>query len=380
MPKLLHIADVHVGKAFSGFGNKAPLLREAQLTTLRKVMQIGKEQGVSGVLVSGDLFDSNSVGSLLGKVQTIIRESGLNFYILPGAGEKGISGHDALEPGSVYYRDSWNTISNAFIFRKESGEVFFDEVSAIAFYGKPTRYGESPLPTLGKHKEAKYHVALAHGSVKYREEFGDYPIEPNDIPTSGFDYIALGHWHKQYDSSMGKTVAWYPGSPEILESDRTGMGTALLVDFDGNGPAKVKTLEVGKFLWDITDVDVSVDSVTTINSLLTRYPKPELTILKVRLNGTAQPEDVASLKEGITLKLAGFFDLTFDDSGVRQETDVSKYPEETVIGQFVRIMNDKMTVAGDEERKQLAEALRIGVALMSGNMDRKSIGLEDLIQ
>jgi hypothetical protein len=74
-----------------------------------------EERGVSAVLVSGDLFDSNNVGKLLNDVQTIIRESGLKFYILPGAGERGISGHDALEPGSVYYRDSWSSVPNAFI-------------------------------------------------------------------------------------------------------------------------------------------------------------------------------------------------------------------------------------------------------------------------
>lgn len=380
MPKILHISDVHVGKAFTGFGAKAASLRAAQLETLKNIAKIGTENGVAAVLISGDLFDSNAVGRLLDDVLSIIRDSGLKFYVLPGAGEKGISGHDALIPGSVYYRDRWNSITNAFVFRKEGGEVFYDSESGIAFYGKPTHHGESPLPMLEKHKDAKYHIALAHGSMRFREEVNDYPIEPADIPASGFDYIALGHWHKPSDYSAGNTIARYPGSPEIMESDRTGRGTALLVELDGQGPAKVETLDVGKFLWDSVDIGASADPPATADGLLTKYPNPELTILKIKLTGTAKPEDVIGIKKEIADKLAGFFNLTFDESAVSAEVDLSKYPEDTVIGQFARIMNEKITAAGDEEQKQLAEALRLGIGLMTGNIDKKHISLEDLLR
>lgn len=171
MPKLLHISDLHIGKPFTTFGEKGRVLREAQLETFKKIIEIGQKEKVAGVLISGDLFDSNNVGKILEEVQNLIRESGLRFYILPGAGEKGISGHDSLVPGSVYYRESWKGIPNAFIFKKEEGEVFYDLENGIAFYGKPTRYGESPIPTLERHREAKYHVALAHGSISFREEY-----------------------------------------------------------------------------------------------------------------------------------------------------------------------------------------------------------------
>src|SRR4030042_6917074 len=159
MPKLLHISDLHIGKPFTNFGEKGKFLREAQLDTFKKIIELGQKEKVAGILISGDLFDSNNIGKSLEEIQNLIKESGLKFYILPGAGEKGVSGHDALVTGSVYYRESWNDINNAFIFRKKEGEVFYDAVSGIAFYGKPTRYGESPFPVLEKLRAAKYHVA-----------------------------------------------------------------------------------------------------------------------------------------------------------------------------------------------------------------------------
>jgi hypothetical protein len=283
MPKLIHISDLHIGKPFTTFGEKGRFLREAQLETFKKIIKIGQKEKVAGILISGDLFDSNNVGKILEEVQNLIKESGLNFYILPGAGEKGISGHDALVPGSVYYRESWEAISNAFIFKKEEGEVFYDLENGIAFYGKPTRYGESPIPTLERHREAKYHVALAHGSLSFREEYGDYPINEEEIKDSGYHYIALGHWHTFGDYSKGKTRACYPG-------------------------------------------------------------------------------------------------VNIDDCDVRPEIDLSQYPESTVIGQFIKTMYGEINNAEGEELAGLREALRIGVGLLNGNLDKKSISLEDFLR
>jgi len=154
----------------------------------------------------------------------------------------------------------------------------------------------------------------------------------------------------------------------------------LLIALHGQGPASVEIVEVGKFLWARADVDAASDPVSIADSLLGKYPDPELTILKVRLAGTAKSEDVAHLKEIITEKLTGMFDLTFDTSTVMEDIDLSKYPEDSVIGQFVRIMNDKIREAGVDDRHHLDEALRLGIGLMTGNMDRKSINLEDLLR
>jgi DNA repair exonuclease SbcCD nuclease subunit len=217
MPKLLHISDLHIGKPFTSFGDKGRLLREAQLETFKKILDLGQKENVAGILISGDLFDSNNVGNLLAEVQKIIKDSNLKFYILPGAGENGVSGHDALVPGSVYYRKSWEEIGNAYIFRKKEGEYFDDLENSITFYGKPTGYGESPIPRIEKSKNAGYHIALAHGSVAIREEYADYPMKMDEIGNSGYHYIALGHWHSMGDYSIGGTKAFYPGSPRSLK-------------------------------------------------------------------------------------------------------------------------------------------------------------------
>ncbi len=378
MIKLLHISDLHLGKSFTSLGEKGKILRETQLDTFKKIIELGKKEGVVGVLIAGDLFDSNSVGRLLDVVQNLIKESGLKFYILPGAGEKGISGHDALVPGSVYYRESWKDIPNAFIFKNEDGEVFFDSENSIAFYGRPTRYGESPISVLEKHRDAKYHIALAHGSIAFREEFKDYPIKEAEIERSGYDYIALGHWHTFGDYSRGRTKAYYSGSPEILESGSEGKGKALLIKLDGE--VDVEPIEVGRFFWASYEVDFSNDIDKAVENINKIFKDPPNTILILRLKGAADFHMLNELKTRLKGILSSFFHVNLDDRSVKPEIDISQYPEGTVISQFIKIMNEKIKTAREEDLIILRESLRIGIGLLTGNLDEKSISLEDYLR
>lgn len=379
MPKLLHISDLHIGKPFTVFGDKGRFLREAQLETFKKILELGRKEKVAGVLISGDLFDSNNVGNLLAEVQKIIKDSDLRFYILPGAGESGISGHDALVPGSVYYRKSWEEIGNAYIFRNKEGECFDDLENGITFYGRPTGYGESPIPCLEKNKNAKYHIALSHGSVALREEYADYPMKRDEIENSGYHYIALGHWHTMGDYSSGRTKAFYPGSPEVLEMDREGRGTALLINLDG-GDVTVKPLEVGRFLRASCDLDVSLDEMDMAESIRRNFDEPLHTILTVKLKGNVPFQKLECLKITLRKVLSEFFWVYIDDRNARPEIDHSQYSESTVIGQFIKIMNDKIHQAEGKELEARKEALKLGIGLLTGELDKKSISLEDFLR
>jgi DNA repair exonuclease SbcCD nuclease subunit len=379
MPKLIHISDLHIGKPFTAFGEKGRFLREAQLETFKKIIELGQKEKVAGILISGDLFDSNDVGKILEEVQNLIKESGLKFYILPGAGEKGVSGHDALVPGSLYYRENWKDISNAFIFRKEEGEVFYDAENGIAFYGKPTRYGESPIPVLEKLRDAKYHIALAHGSIAFREEIKDYPINENEIENSEYHYIALGHWHTFGDYTKGKTRACYPGSAEILERDREGRGTALLITL-ADEDVSINSVEVGKFFWTAYEIDISIDENEAFDRIRNNFNEPSNTILTLRLKGSAPFQKLDRFKSILLHTLSEFFWVNIDDGDVRPEIDLSQYPENTVIGQFIKIMNKKMNNPEGDNPEVLKEALRIGVGLLTGELDKKSISLEDILR
>ena len=50
-----------------------------------------------------------------------------------------------------------------------------------------------------------------------------------------------------------------------------------------------------------------------------------------------------------------------------EEIDSRNYPEELILGQFVRVMQDKISKASsDEEKSILKDALQIGIAELEG--------------
>ena len=75
---------------------------------------------------------------------------------------------------------------------------------------------------LASKSEAKFKVAVVHASIDVPGLSID-PDEPlislDEIASSPFDYIAMGHWHKRQAWPTGDPKAWYCGTPETLEFD-----------------------------------------------------------------------------------------------------------------------------------------------------------------
>ena len=59
MPRLLHLADVHLGARHQDLGPAASGQRERQFEAFRRAIDLALEERVDVVLVAGDLFDSN---------------------------------------------------------------------------------------------------------------------------------------------------------------------------------------------------------------------------------------------------------------------------------------------------------------------------------
>jgi len=63
--KFIHTADLQIGARFTQFGEKAEVLRAARLSTLKRILVIAREKGVDGLLIAGDMFESNQMATAL---------------------------------------------------------------------------------------------------------------------------------------------------------------------------------------------------------------------------------------------------------------------------------------------------------------------------
>lgn len=196
MVKILHTADIHLGAKFAGLGRSGDPLRAQLKKIFMKIIDLALEKNVDLVLVSGDLFNSNQVsratsGFILGE---FARLGKIHVCLIPGT-------HDCFDNSSVYRNLEPGSIpQNLHLLVDEENPFVFFEDLGVTVYGKPNKSNrgkENPLPLLNQKFNSKYNIALAHGSfqIPSKSQEDDFPITSEQLENSGFDYVALGHWH-----------------------------------------------------------------------------------------------------------------------------------------------------------------------------------------
>src|SRR5918992_4794790 len=99
MPRLLHVADAHLGARHQDLGEAAARQRERQFAAFRRAIDLAIEERVDLFLVAGDLFDSNSQPAR--SVERVAAElkrlpaNGIAAVVLPGT-------HDVYDAASIY--------------------------------------------------------------------------------------------------------------------------------------------------------------------------------------------------------------------------------------------------------------------------------------
>ncbi len=99
MIKILHTADLHLDSPLKSLALKDERLREqvqtATRTTLERLVQYGIDEGISALLITGDLFDgkerSAKTAAFLISEMDRLGESGISVFYIKG-------NHDAENP------------------------------------------------------------------------------------------------------------------------------------------------------------------------------------------------------------------------------------------------------------------------------------------
>ena len=246
--KLIHNADTHLGLTqFSRLDPESGMnLREKQIydNFLRGINDIINQK--PDVLVhAGDLFDNvkpktKAYTTVLEALERL-HEAGIPLVIIAG-NHSMVKTRYTTSPYEVltFYKSQ---ITAAYKFRYEKAEigdtVFHLIPNMLRVEDYRTAYDEIELS--GKHSN----VLVTHGlatSIKDRRlaTVAEHELD-NTILSENFDYIALGHYHRQCQVADN---AWYSGSTEFLTygeiADEKG---GLVVD---PGRLAVRHLELPK--------------------------------------------------------------------------------------------------------------------------------------
>ncbi|MCI0407806.1 MAG: DNA repair exonuclease [Acidobacteria bacterium] len=373
MIRLLHTADVHLGRTFRFLGDFGKTLRAQVRDTFGHVMRLARDRQVHAVLIPGDLFDSlrPDPAEVRFALDAIASADPVPVFLLPGT-------HDLFAPNTLYRRlAAGERPRNLYLFDPEHRTFYLGQLG-LAVHGRANEVrqgGTPPLTGILPHAEARFNVALAHASIALphlTEDPGhDHFVSEAEVRAAGVQYLALGHWHKCAEYFSGNAFrAWYAGSPETLQFEDNGASGYVLEVSLREGGVEVHKQRVGRYTWIAQDLDVTAipDRQALEREILSLAGDDH--VARVVLTGTRPAEaafDVAALQETLAPRFA-YFELNAGGLRTRWEDfDPTRlFPRGTVGAAFVTLAKERLAAASDEERAHWEEVLRRGAALLAG--------------
>ena len=382
MPRLLHMADVHLGARHHDLGEAAATQRERQFDAFRRAIDLAVAEKVDVVLVAGDLFDSNQqprrsierAASEFGR----LAGSGIRTVVIPGT-------HDVYDPSSIYRVNDVAALAGqkpgsdtVVVLTPERPDVVFPTIDLVV-YGRVAstkRMPTSPLAGFSTRDDqrARWRVALIHGSLRITGvvEADDVLFTEAEVGASGLHYLALGHWHSFRQGVQGDTTWAYPGAPEPVAVDQDGAGQVLIVDLeerDGREYVSITPHVIGRTTFKHVDVDAAeVASQVALVEQLRASADADL-VLDVRIAGIL-PDELELQEEEVERQLApSFFKVRIRNRAVPAEPEGVLPPPDTIVGAFIRDLEARIAAAekaGDVVgAAELRDSLRLGRLLLA---------------
>ncbi len=253
--RLLHTADLHIGKIVNDFS-----MLEDQRFILKQIADIAEERAVDALLLAGDIYDraipSGEAVLLLDEFLTQITKAGIKVYMISGnhdSAERISFGEVMLAKEGIGIGGIYKGALPIFSHEEEWGTV---DIVLLPFM-KPAQADASTSmelvqKVLGEYwkqekreQQQKKRVLVTHYFVT---DAGKEP-ELSDSETTvhiggldqveaalfaGFDYVALGHIHKP--QQIGDKPIYYAGTPlkySFGEVNQTKSVTVIEIDQSG---------------------------------------------------------------------------------------------------------------------------------------------------
>lgn len=208
--RFIHMADVHLGAKPDRkyWWSKE---REKEIyTSFYEVLAKAKSEKVDLVIISGDLFQNPPTYEQLLEINTqFAKLSPIKIVYIAG-------NRDFVEMDSA--NDLFQFAPNIIFLKDTKKQVHYIEELNTWIYGisyDRSKITASIYDDLIPDSEEGIHILLAHGGDSEHS-----PMDFEKLKWSGFDYIALGHIHRQ--QTLVEDLMVYPGSLEPLDSTEEG--------------------------------------------------------------------------------------------------------------------------------------------------------------
>jgi len=351
--RFIHIADMHFDIPFTVLSKQeelGDLRRLEQRKIFTKIIEYIKKEKIKYLFISGDLYEHqyirNTTIEHINNLFKTIPET--KIFIAPG-------NHDPILKNSYYSNFNWS--NNVYIFNSEIKIYEFDGVDIYGFGFNDFYCADSKIEEIKIRNKNKVNILIAHADLN-ASKISDKPYNPineNKLKNIGFDYVALGHIHKQIIN--GNIV--YPGSPIAFGFDEIGEHGMLDVELDKN------KLEINFIKLDETEFiekNIEISEINTEEELIEKISNEYLEenkLYKIILIGNKNIE----INTNKILKILNKKNIIKIKDETKLEINLEKLNDENNLkGYFIReIFNIKKENIYSEG--EINKAIEIGLEL-----------------
>ena len=216
--KFVHIADMHFDSPFialSDKGNLGEQRRLEQRKILKKVIEYIKENKIEYLFISGDLYEHQHIRkTTIEYINNLFKEiQNTKIFISPG-------NHDPYLKKSYYTTFNWS--ENVHIFGPEIEKIELENIDIYGYGFNDFYCSNSNIENLEIENKEKLNILVIHGTLNgsNAEDMQYNSMTTSMLEKKGFNYIALGHIHKNNFEKKSKII--YPGSTVSLGFDELG--------------------------------------------------------------------------------------------------------------------------------------------------------------
>jgi len=347
--KIIHCADLHLGSRLTSLpsGDIRNSKKNEVLNSFTQMLNYAKENEIKIIMLSGDVFDSNRPSKKDKNYfyDAIRANSDITFLYLRG-------NHDTEESLN-------ENLDNLITFTTDWKTYDFDNITISGIELSETNK-TSLYSTINLDKD-KINIVMMHGDVSSKgKDFIDY----KKLSNKNIDYLALGHIHSYMENRIdSRGVYVYPGC--LVGRGFDELGEKGFVVLDINEKIEYSFIPVNQHQFVEKEIDISsANNLYTAKDLIDNEIKDidKSALLKIILVGNVD-FDITDIDLSIeTFFKQNFFFLKVY-SKLKEKININDYLNDfSLKGEFIRRVYNNSSYSDDEKN----EILSIGMKLLNG--------------
>ncbi len=340
--KAVFTADLHLDSAF--LGEDRHTRNRELLKTFENIVDYAKTSGAKAVLIGGDLFDIPVPSAYIaGGVKKIIENHPeIMFYAVTG-------NHDPLDT-CLFYK---SVPHNMHVFGPEIEKIDLD---GCDLYGASVSTQPDRRNIFDGFKAENGGIFLCHGDISSDCAFD---LSRADVEKSRIDLLLMGHIHKTAEYSYAGPRGLHAGVPAGRGFDECGEKGFYVID------SITKTYEyinTDAKIYKEYFVDVSdAEDIVKISEMLNLQSVGENEISRAVLTGSI--DGSIYIDTDVLQKYCDKF-VEIKDKTELSEDIMKNADEQTLEGEFIRLMTARIDKANEDEKPMLYDALKQGVTAL----------------